>query len=188
MCSKHSRCIAKTNASLVELVLFGFPLRYLTENFIALTVSYAFQMFQHFSDPDYKSRLILSSVLFGGLLTASLGFIVFVGVNLSYVKTSKLKALVLGMNLKSPLYSQLYYLNFMSIRLLVSLLLILSELVPSMYLWTIFTCFQLYSACSNLLPILEERFFQFLVFLYEAYILIICAYSLWSQQYELSDK
>ena len=115
------------------------------------------------------------------LLTASLSFVVFVGVNLNYVRTSKLKALVLGMNLRSPLYSQLYYLNFMSIRLLVALLLILSELVPSMYLWIIFTCFQLYSASSNLLPILEERFFQFLVFIYEVYILIICAYSIWSQ-------
>ena len=93
--------------------------------------------------PIRKEILIVSSTIFGVLLIIILSLLIVINQRFEESKNpnSKFYSLVTGLNPKSSFYALLYHFNFLSVRLLVGGLIYLTDEIPSLYLWIIFSSF-----------------------------------------------
>ena len=67
ICPWNKKLIQISNKNLVDLVLYGFLIWYLIENFMVFVVSFCMQITNYFYTPSYWPWVILSCILFGAI-------------------------------------------------------------------------------------------------------------------------
>jgi len=123
---------------MLSFILYTIVFRYIIENFFDLVISFVMEIKTLESDVR-NSILALSSVIFCLLILFWIFIIIFINSKFQKVimPSSKLNSLVMGLNLNSSLYFTIYFLSFFSVRILVGLLIFLTDKIDSLYLWMI---------------------------------------------------
>ena len=91
---------------------------------------------------------------------------------------SKLNSVKDGLNKVSKRLFVIYYVNYFSIRYLILLFVGISDLLPSIALWSLLILAQVAFACLSSLKLMEDKVTRFINLLTEAYIALVFTYCL----------
>lgn len=112
---------------------------------------------------------IMNILIFAFLTT---GFIIFSKIS----KGSNFYSIVEGLNMKSRCWSILYYIHYFSVRILIFILLFITPLASSVFLWGLLIPFQITYVFINMLKIYPELSNRIICVLTEILVFIVIIY------------
>lgn len=169
----------------LDLLLYSFIIWYMLVNFLPLSATSIFELQEHLATKrnlgDLQSLIQLCSGFAVNLFfnVSLLMIVIFMLMrNSKITKTHRLYSLKVGMNYKWKIWLILYYSIYFGIWFVVILLIGLSPVVSSLYLWAVLVGIQAIFVLLNIFKLMKDCFSQIINLFIEIYLLTVFSFCL----------